>query len=305
MSEQILVEGVKSPAKGSEPIVAVRKRKRGTDFLVRLLRHRSALVGIVLLLIVFGAAIFAPLIAPYPIDKLGTGKRLTSSTWQHLFGTDQLGRDMFSRVVFGSQIALQVGFTALAIASIFGTLIGLVSGYYGGWVDTVAMRFIDLMLAFPGIFLALAIVTILGPGLFNGTLAIGISAIPGFARVVRGSVLSVKSQDYILAARSIGVPNRRILFRAIFPNILPPLIVLATLFFPGAILAAAGLSYIGLGSLPPSPDWGTLLVDGQVYVRDAPWLFNFPGAAIFIVVMGSNLLGNGLRDVLDPRLRGR
>ena len=259
MSEQILVEGVESPAKGSEPIVAVKKRKRGTDFLVRLLRHRSALVGIVLLLIVFGAAIFAPLIAPYPIDKLGTGKRLTGSTWQHLFGTDQLGRDMFSRVVFGSQIALQVGFTALAIASIFGTLIGLVSGYYGGWVDTVAMRFIDLMLAFPGIFLALAIVTILGPGLFNGTLAIGISAIPGFARVVRGSVLSVKSQDYILAARSIGVPNRRILFRSYFSEYLTASDCAGDAVFSGRDFGGGGpfvywlrvvAAFAGLGNAP-------------------------------------------------------
>ncbi len=304
MSEQILVEGVERPAQPGETVVAVKKRKGALGFVVRLLRHRSASVGIFLLLIVIGAAIFAPLIAPYPIDKLSTGKRLTGSTWEHLFGTDQLGRDMFSRVIFGSQIALQVGITALLIAVTFGTLIGLVSGYYGGWVDTLAMRFVDLMLAFPGIFLALAIVTILGPGLVNGTIAIGISSIPGFARVIRGAVLSVKSQDYILAARAVGVPNRRILFRSVFPNVMPPLIVLATLFFPGAILAAAGLSYIGLGSLPPSPDWGTLLVDGQSYVRDAPWLFNFPGAAIFIVVMGSNLLGNGLRDVLDPRLRG-
>jgi peptide/nickel transport system permease protein len=193
----------------------------------------------------------------------------------------------------------------LLISSLAGTLIGLVSGFYGGWLDTIVMRLIDLFLAFPGIFFALMIVTILGPSLTNAMIAVGISSIPGFARLVRGSVLSVKAQDYVLAARAIGVRNRRILFRTLLPNVLAPIIVLSTLQFPAAVLAAAGLSFIGLGAQPPSPDWGALLVDGQVYVRDAPWLFNFPGLAIFVVVMGSNLLGNALRDVLDPRLRRR
>jgi peptide/nickel transport system permease protein len=274
-------------------------------FVVRLLRHRSAIVGLVLLGLVIGAAIFAPVLAPFAPDKIGAGQRLQPPSARHLFGTDALGRDMFSRVLFGAQIALQVGAITLAIAAIGGTFIGLVSGYYGGWLDLILMRLIDLQLAFPGIFLALAIVTILGPGLNNAMLAIGIGSIPGFARLVRGAVMSVKAQDYILAARALGIPNHRILLRTVLPNVLPPIIVLSTLLFPSAVLAAAGLSFIGLGAQPPSPDWGALLVDGQVYLRDAPWLFNFPGLAIFVVVMGSNLVGNALRDILDPQLRQR
>lgn len=282
------------------------KREWGwLDFLGRLLKNRTAQIGLFLLALVVGAAIFAPWIAPYPVDKLGTGPRLQGPSAAHFFGTDALGRDVFSRVIFGSQTALQAGIIAIVIATSIGTLIGLFSGFYGGWLETVLMRFMDLLLAFPAIFLALLVLAVLGTGLTNGIIAIGIATIPGFARVVRGQVLSVKTQDYVLAARATGATDLRILFKTVFPNTVAPIIVLATLVFPSAILSTAGLSFIGLGAQPPSPDWGAQLVDGQVYLRTAPWQFNFPGLAIFITVMGSNLLGNALRDLLDPQQRGR
>lgn len=282
------------------------KTERGwLDFLSRLLRNRTAQVGLFLLALVVGSAIFAPWIAPYPIDKLGTGPRLQGPNIEHLFGTDALGRDLFSRVIFGSQTALQAGLITIGIATSIGTLIGLFSGFYGGWVEVVLMRFMDLLLAFPAIFLALLVLAVLGTGLTNGIIAIGISTIPGFARVVRGTVLSVKAQDYVLAARATGSSNLRILFKTVLPNTVAPIIVLSTLVFPSAVLSSAGLSFIGLGAQPPSPDWGAQLVDGQGFFRTAPWLFNFPGLGIFITVMGSNLLGNALRDLLDPQQRGR
>jgi peptide/nickel transport system permease protein len=286
--------------------IADPKLERGwRNFLGRLFRNRTALVGLFLLALVVGSALFAPWIAPYPVDKLGTGPRLQGPSAQHLFGTDALGRDVFSRVIFGSQTALQAGIITIIIATGIGTLIGLFSGFYGGWLETVLMRFMDLLLAFPTIFLALLVLAVLGTGLTNGIIAIGISTVPGFARLVRGTVLSVKAQDYVLAARATGSSNLRILFKTVFPNTVAPIIVLSTLVFPSAVLASAGLSFIGLGAQPPSPDWGAQLVDGQVYLRNAPWLFNFPGLAIFITVMGSNLLGNALRDLLDPQQRGR
>lgn len=285
----------------------VREKRFGLfrDFVQRMSRIGAAWVGFILLVLVVGAAIFAPLIAPFAPDKVDTPSRLQPPSLQHLFGTDALGRDMFSRVVFGSQLTLQIGVIALAIAAFFGILIGLITGYYGGWIDGIFMRFIDLLLAFPGILLALMIVSTLGPNLTNAMIAVGISSIPGFARLVRGSVLSIRELEYITAARAIGVSSPRILWKAILPNAMAPIIVLATLLFPDAVLVAASLSFIGLGAQPPSPEWGALLVDGRLYIQSASWLITFPGLAIFITIMGSNLLGNALRDVLDPHLRGR
>lgn len=285
--------------------VKAERDRNWLDFLARLFKNRTALAGMFMLALVIIAAIFAPWVAPFPPDKLNTGPRLQGPTFAHLFGTDALGRDLFSRIIYGSQTALEAGIITIGIATSVGTLVGLVAGFYGGWVDVVLMRFVDLLLAFPAIFLALLVLAVLGPGLTNGIIAIGISTIPGFARIVRGNVLTVMAQDYVLAARATGSTNNRILFKTIFPNTLAPIIVLSTLVFPAAVLASAGLSFIGLGAQPPSPDWGAQLVDGAVYFRNAPWLFNFPGFAIFVTVMGSNLLGNSLRDLLDPQQRGR
>ncbi|MBN9389160.1 MAG: ABC transporter permease [Chloroflexi bacterium] len=293
---------------GSTPLPVLPKEKpfgRFRDFFRRISKIGSARVGFVLLVIVVGSAIFAPFIAPFKPDAVDPPSRLQPPSFNHLFGTDALGRDMFSRVIFGAQLTLQIGVIALAIAAFFGILIGLVTGYYGGWIDGLLMRFIDLLLAFPGILLALMIVSTLGPNLTNAMIAVGISSIPGFARLVRGSVLSIREHEYITAARALGVSSPRILFKAILPNAMAPIIVLATLLFPDAVLVAASLSFIGLGAQPPSPEWGALLVDGRLYIQSASWLITFPGLAIFITIMGSNLLGNALRDVLDPHLRGR
>jgi peptide/nickel transport system permease protein len=275
------------------------------DFTRRMYRNGSARVGFVLLIVVVGAAILAPVIAPYDPDLTNSPERLQPPSMQHFFGTDALGRDMFSRVLFGAQLTLQIGVIALSIAAFFGIAIGLVTGYYGGFIDGLFMRLIDLLLAFPGILLALMIVSTLGPNLTNAMIAVGISSIPGFARLVRGSVLTIRELEYVTAARAIGVSAPRILWKTVLPNAMAPIIVLATLLFPDAVLVAASLSFIGLGAQPPSPEWGALLVDGRLYIQSASWLITFPGLAIFITIMGSNLVGNALRDVLDPHLRGR
>jgi peptide/nickel transport system permease protein len=222
---------------------------------------------------------------------------------EHLLGRDDLGRDILSRIIFGARTSLQVGVMSVGFAIVIGAIIGAVSGYLGGWIDNVVMRLMDIMLAFPALLLALAIVTILGPGLMNMLYAIGIVSIPAYARIVRASVLSVKEQDYILAARAIGAPPSRILFRNVFPNTLTPLIVQATLGIGTAILDSAGLSFLGLGAQPPRPEWGAMLGQGRYAVFTAPHIVLFPGLAIMLTVLGFNLLGDGLRDALDPKLK--
>ncbi len=251
------------------------------------------------------SAIFAPFIAPYDPYEIRVGKPLSGPSRQHWLGVDDLGRDLLSRIIFGARITLRIGIIIVAIEALIGITVGLIAGYYGGWIDSLLMRFTDIALAFPGFILALAIVAVLGPGLTNAMIAVGISAWPYLARVVRGSVLSVRETEYVTAARVIGATNARIMWRAILPNVLAPIIVLASLEFPAAVLYASGLSFLGLGAQPPSPEWGALLTDARNFIRTAPHLINAPGAAIFFVVLAFNLLGNTLRDVLDPRLRGR
>jgi peptide/nickel transport system permease protein len=243
------------------------------------------------------------LVAPQSPTRIDIVAALHAPDRIHPMGTDQYGRDVYSRVVHGSSISLVVGFISVGIAATVGTGIGLVAGYSGGRVDGVLMRIIDVMLAFPGILLALAIVSVLGPNLRNLMIAVGISGIPFYARLVRGSVLVAKEQLYVEAARVVGVPARVIVIRHILPNVVAPIIVAATLGMGGAILAAAALSFIGLGSQPPTPEWGRMLSEGRDYLRDAWWISTFPGVAIVITVLGVNMLGDGLRDVLDPRLR--
>jgi peptide/nickel transport system permease protein len=257
--------------------------------------------GIILLILITAAT--APLVAPFSPIAVDPPHRLAQPSPAHLLGTDELGRDLFSRVLYGSQISLQVGIVSVSIAALIGVLMGLAAGFYGGPVDLLLMRVVDVMQAFPGFLLALAIVAMLGPSLPNAMIAVGVGEAPGYARLVRGSVLSIKQQDYVLAARVLGASNRRIMRVAVLPNVLAPIVVLATLGFPVAVLAAAALSFVGLGAQPPSPEWGAMIVSGRTFITTAPWLINSPGVAIFVTVLGFNLFGNAVRDALDPRLR--
>ena len=283
-----------------EPGVAF---SRGRDFLRRIARSHGAQLGFVILCALVLVAGLAPLLAPFDPSQIGVGQPLLPPGEPYWFGTDQFGRDVFSRVIFGAQVSLAIGLISVGIASLVGVTVGLVSGYYGGLVDTLLMRTIDVMLAFPGILLALAIVSMLGPSLTNLMVAVGISAIPTYARLTRGSVLSARENLYVTAARSLGVPNRRILLRHILPNVVAPIIVAATLGVGAAILSAAALSFLGLGSQPPTPEWGRMLSEGRQYLRDQWWISTFPGLVIMLSVLAMNLLGDGLRDALDPRLK--
>lgn len=268
----------------------------------RVLRHKGATVGACIVAALVVIAVGQNVLAPRSPTKIDITAALRAPDGGHWMGTDQYGRDVYSRVVHGSSISLVVGFISVGIAATSGTTIGLLAGFYGGRVDAILMRIIDVMLAFPGILLALAIVSVLGPNLRNLMIAVGISAVPLYARLVRGSVLVAREQLYVEAARVIGVPVRILLIRHILPNVVAPIIVAATLGMGGAVLAAAALSFIGLGSQPPTPEWGRMLSEGRDYLRDAWWISTFPGIAIMLMVLGVNMLGDGLRDVLDPRL---
>ena len=267
----------------------------------RLRQNRLSIVGLALIAGFLLLAFAAPLIAPADPMQQALYNRLSPPTLAHPFGTDDFGRDILSRVIYGARISLRVGVVAVLIALLLGTGIGLVAGYWGGWIDQVLMRVMDLLLAFPSILLAIGIVAILGPGLENAMLAVGIVAVPQYARLVRASVLTVRETDYALAARALGASDVRILAIAILPNCLAPLIVQATLGLATAILDAAGLSFLGLGAQPPIPEWGAMLSQGRELIVRAPWVLTFPGGAIFLTVLAFNLVGDGLRDALDPK----
>lgn len=273
------------------------------EFMRRLARSKGALAGLVILILLILTALLAPVISPFDPIKIDTSHNLFSPGSPYFFGTDQYGRDVFSRVLYGSRISLVIGLISVGIASVIGVTVGLVSGYYAGWVDSLLMRLIDVMLAFPGILLALGIVSMLGPSLRNVMIAVGISSIPTYARLTRGSVLSARHELYVDAAHVIGVPNRLILTRHILPNVVAPVIVAATLGVGAAILWAAALSFLGLGAQPPTAEWGRMLSDGRQYLRDQWWISTFPGLAIMVTVLAMNMLGDGLRDALDPRLK--
>lgn len=269
----------------------------------RLLKNRRAVVGGILLLIIILMAIFAPFVAPYDPVKQNIRNRLQGPSREHILGTDQFGRDTFSRVVYGARISLRVGFSAILIAVVVGCLLGLVAGYYGGMLDNIIMRIMDVLMALPGFLLALAIVAALGPGMQNVILAIGISYIPSFARLMRSSVLTVRELDYVSAAEALGSSDARILFRHILPNSLNPIIVMVTLSLAGAILSAAGLSFLGMGAQPPTPEWGSMISSSRPFIRVSHWCVTIPGLAIFTTVLCLNLVGDGLRDALDPRMK--
>jgi len=271
------------------------------------LRHLShnpvAIAGAIILVSFLFLALFAPVIAPYDPLAQDLINRNAPPSREHWMGLDALGRDMLSRVIYGTRVSLFIGFFTVGSAVVVGTLVGAVAGYSGRHVDNILMRIMDVMLAFPSLLLAIAVVAILGPGLINALYAIAFVSIPVYARVVRASILSVKELDYVMASRSIGVPPSRILFRTVLPNALTPLIVQGTLGIATAILDAAALSFLGLGAQPPLPEWGLMLAQHRNLVFTAPHTVFFPGLAIMLTVMGFNLLGDGLRDALDPRLR--
>jgi ABC-type dipeptide/oligopeptide/nickel transport system permease subunit len=282
----------------------------------RLLRKRSAQVGMVIIGFLVLVAIFAPLIAPYDPNQVLIGveqvKRreapcvhvfgCDTAKPQHIMGIDGNSRDVFSRLVHGSRISLMIGIVTVALSLVVGVFLGSTAGYFGGWLDNVIMRIMDVILGFPSLLLAIAIVAVLGPGIVNALLAISIVSVPGYARITRASVMSVKSADFVAATKVLGGSKWRILFQRVLPNALTPIVVLATLGVAGAILDAAGLSFLGLGAQPPTPEWGTMLGSERDQVFSAPHLVFFPGIAIMITVLGFNLLGDGLRDALDPRL---
>jgi peptide/nickel transport system permease protein len=280
-----------------------REESPGTWAWRRLKRRRSAMVGLAIVVVLVLAAIFAPLIAPFdPTHQSWTAVRKAPS-WLHPFGTDESGRDLLSRVIFGARASLLAGVVSISIALGIGVPVGLTAGYLGGWTDALISRIADAMLACPFLILAIALAAFLGPSLTNAMIAIGITSTPVFVRLTRGQVLSVKVEDYVEAARAVGNPPWRIAVRHILPNILPALLVQATLSIATAIIAEASLSFLGLGQQPPAPSWGSMLNTAQRFMTNAPWMAIWPGLAIFLAVLSFNLLGDGLRDALDPKER--
>jgi peptide/nickel transport system permease protein len=284
-------------------------RSEAWALLRRLIRRRTALFGLVVIAAVVLAALLAPVLTHFDPQVQDIGQRLKPPGWAgpdgraHWLGTDHLGRDILGRILFGARIALVVGLAAVAIAGTLGLAIGLVSGYFGGRVDDLFMRLADIQLAFPFILLALAVIGVLGPSLRNIIAVVGVSGWVVYARIVRGEVLSLREREFVLAARAVGSPPGRVIVRHVVPNAFTPWLVIATLDMARVIIVESALSFLGLGVPPPTPTWGAMLADGRVYMSTAWWLATFPGLAILVTVLGINLLGDGLRDTLDPRLK--
>ncbi|WP_206435525.1 ABC transporter permease [Siminovitchia acidinfaciens] len=266
-------------------------------------KNKAALLGLCIVLFFILLAIFADLIAPYGFKETELANKHLPPSSKHWFGTDEFGRDILSRVIYGARISLRVGFLAVSGSVVVGSLLGIVAGYYGRWVDGIISRIFDILLAFPSILLAIAIVAILGPSLQNAMIAIAIINVPTFGRLLRSRVLSVKEEEYITAAKAIGMTDSRILFHHVLPNSLAPIIVQGSLSVATAIIEAAALGFLGLGAQPPTPEWGKMLADSKDFIIQAPWTVFFPGIAIMLTVLGFNLMGDGLRDALDPRMK--
>lgn len=273
------------------------------DFARRLFKSKTACFGAIIIFIMLFCAIFAPLIAPYEYDAQKLEDMLKPPSRQHLFGTDEFGRDIFSRIIYGSRISLQVGLVAVGLSLIIGTTLGALAGYYGGVVDFIISSITDIAWAFPTQLLAIAFIAALGPSLVNIMIAVALVSWSGYCRMVRGQFLSLREQEYIEAARVLCMSDMRIIFKHMMPNSLAPIIVMASLEFPKAIIVESSLSFLGLGAQPPTPSWGSILSNGKAFIGEAPWIAMFPGLMIMIVVLGFNLFGDALRDVLDPRLK--
>ena len=266
-------------------------------------KSKSALIGAGIVVFFVILAIFGPWLAPFDMNEQNLSDRLLSPSGEHWLGTDDLGRDILSRILFGARLSIWVGFASVIMSVVVGSFLGIIAGYYGRWVDTIISRVFDIMLAFPSILLAIAIVSILGPSLMNALIAIAIINVPTFGRLIRSKVLSVKQEEYILAAKAIGMKNSRILWKHILPNSMTPVIVQGTLAIATAILECAALGFLGLGAEPPAAEWGKMLADSRGYLMKAPWALFFPGIAIMLTVVGFNLMGDGLRDALDPKMK--
>ncbi len=286
-------------------LLKTKKRSQVTDIWRRLRKSNTAIMGLVLIVIFLCLAVFAPFIANYEDGalKMNVRERLQSPGFDHWFGTDELGRDIFARIVYGTRISLFVGIISVSIALTLGGTLGAVAGYYGGRIDNAIMRVLDVLLAIPTVLLAITIVAALGASIINLMIAVGVSNIPGFARVVRASVLSVKDQEFIEAARAIGAKDHIIILKHVLPNSMAPIIVFATLKVASAIMATSALSFLGLGIQPPTPEWGSMLAGGRTYIRDHMYIVLYPGMAIVLAVLSLNLIGDGLRDALDPKLK--
>lgn len=269
----------------------------------RFKKNRLAVIGGIIVLCLFAVAVFAPFIAPYNPNAIDVKHVLEAPSISHPFGTDDLGRDILSRVIHGSWISLQVGFVAVGIATIIGVILGSLSGYYGGWLDTIIMRFVDIMLSIPTFFLILAVIAMLEPSIWNIMIVIGITSWMGVARLVRAEFLSLKEMEFVIAARALGASDFRIIFRHILPNAMSPVLVSAVLGIAGAVLVESALSFLGIGVQPPQASWGNILTIGKDNIEIAWWISVFPGLAIFVTVLAYNLLGEGIRDSIDPRLK--
>ena len=280
-----------------------KKRKLWRERFDILWRNALAKTGLVVIAIYLIVAFLGPFFVPFDPLEPDLPNTLKAPSFEHFFGTDEFGRDIFSRIIMGARISLFVGVATVVISFVLGTLLGATAGYCGGKTDSIIMRIMDIKLSFPDILLAIVVVTILGPGLQNVVIAVGVQSTPMFARMIRSTVLSVKESDYVLAARGLGANNMRILFKHVLPNCMAPMIVLGTLRIGTAIITASGLSFLGLGAQPPIPEWGAMLASGRNYLRAASWVSTIPGLAIMAVVFGFNVLGDGLRDAMDPRMK--
>lgn len=296
---RILGEGAEQSKVAPQANHEVRSRRR---IVTRFALNRGALCGTVILALLILAAGLAPFLTPYRYDRIAPLDVFGPPSWTHLCGTDQFGRDVMTRILYGGRISLMVGLVATGVGAGLGIPIGLIAGAIGGWVDDILMRVLDILLAFPGLLLAIGIVAMLGTGLTNLMIAVGISSMPGFARVVRGSVLTARENEYVVAARAIGCTTLGLMRRHILPNVMAPIIVLASLNVANAILAGATLSFLGMGAKPPSPEWGIMLADGRDNLTRAWWTSVFPGLAIMMTTMSINFIGDGLRQSLDPRM---
>jgi peptide/nickel transport system permease protein len=279
--------------------------KRWGNFWLRLKRNQLAIIGGLIVLVMFVVAVAAPWIAPYSPTEINMAEKLVPPSKDHILGTDSKGRDVFSRIAYGARISLLVGFVAVGISLLIGIFLGAVAGYYGGWLEEIIMRFVDIMLCFPTFFLILAVIAFLEPSIWNIMIVIGVTSWMGVCRLVRAEFLSLKERDFVAAAQSLGGSDLRIIFRHILPNALTPVLVVAVLGVGGAILVESALSFLGIGVQPPTASWGNMLTDGKDLIRSASWLTLYPGLAILFTVLGYNMLGEGIRDALDPRLKDK